>query len=143
MNMKHKRMLKFAACSIALAATTAFAVNDPSNAATTSATTIAQMAQNVTGQMSAITQLMIGVAYLSGIGFGIAAIFKFKAHKDNPTQVPIGTPFALLTVSILLVFLPGIFKPAAKSIFGKTSVGMPGMTTDIGDTAATPATSAG
>ena len=56
---------------------------------------------------------MLGVA-LAGLGFGIAAIFKFKQHKDNPTQVPIGTPFALLAISVLLVFFPAIYKPAGQ-----------------------------
>ena len=35
------------------------------------------------------------------------AIFKFKQHKDNPTQVPVGTPVAMLAISAALVFLPG------------------------------------
>ena len=51
---------------------------------------------------------MLAVAYIAGLGFGVAAIFKFKQVKDNPTQIPISTPFALLGVSTLLVFLPGV-----------------------------------
>tara|TARA_B110000459_G_C16613317_1_gene497396 strand:+ start:2547 stop:2930 length:384 start_codon:yes stop_codon:yes gene_type:complete len=82
---------------------------------------LASLADNVTGQFTAIGQLMIGVAYVAGIGFGISAIFKFKQHKDNPTQIPIGTPFALLSVSVLLVFLPGLYAPAGESVFGSTT----------------------
>lgn len=85
------------------------------------ATTIAGMANNLKDQFKAIGELMTGTAYIAGIGFGISAVFKFKQHKDNPTQVPIGTPFALLAISVLLVFLPGLYKPAAKSIYGTTS----------------------
>ncbi|MBT4884974.1 MAG: type IV secretion protein IcmD, partial [Legionellales bacterium] len=66
--------------------------------AVANADTLANLATNVTAQFTAIGQLMIGVAYVAGIGFGISAIFKFKQHKDNPTQIPIGTPFALLAV---------------------------------------------
>ena len=75
------------------------------------------LACNVTKSTS-IGKLMLGVAYLAGLGFGIAAIFKFKQHKDNPTQVPIGTPFALLAISVLLVFFPAIYAPAGKTVFG-------------------------
>ncbi len=85
------------------------------------ATTFSGMANNLSSQFTAIGELMTGTAYIAGIGFGIAAIFKFKQHKDNPTQVPIGTPFAMLAISVLLVFLPGLYKPAAKSIYGKTT----------------------
>ena len=85
------------------------------------ATTLATLATNVTDQFTAIGQLMIGVAYIAGIGFGISAVFKFKQHKDNPTQIPIGTPFALLAVSVILVFLPALYAPAGESVFGSTS----------------------
>lgn len=80
------------------------------------------MAHELTGQFTNIAQLMVAVAYVAGIGFGISAIFKFKQHKDNPTQVPIGTPFAMLAISVLLVFLPAIYGPAGTSIFGTSSV---------------------
>ena len=82
------------------------------------AKTIGDMADNVAGNFKAIGQMLVGLAYVAGIGFGISAIFKFKQHKDNPTQVPIGTPFALLGISVLLVFLPGLYAPAGASIFG-------------------------
>lgn len=81
-------------------------------------TNLGTLASNLTQSFQKIGQLMIGVAYLAGIGFGIASIFKFKQHKDNPTQIPVGTPFALLAISVLLVFLPGLYQPAGKSIFG-------------------------
>ena len=84
------------------------------------ATTFGGMASSLNDNFSAISALMINTAYVAGIGFGISAIFKFKQHKDNPQQIPIGTPFALLAVSILLVFLPGLYTPAAKSIYGTT-----------------------
>ena len=79
---------------------------------------LGDLATNVTGNFTDIGYLMTGVAYLAGVGFGISAIFKFKQHKDNPTQIPIGTPFALLAVSVLLVFLPGLYEPAGSTIYG-------------------------
>ena len=44
--------------------------------------------------------------HLAGLGFGIAAIFKFKQHRDNPIQIPIEAPFALLAVSVMYVMSP-------------------------------------
>jgi len=77
-----------------------------------------EMAETLTNQFTEIASLMIAVAYVAGIGFGITAIFKFKQHKDNPTQVQVGIPFAMLAISVLLIFLPAIYVPAGASLFG-------------------------
>lgn len=76
------------------------------------------IAISIMGSFQALGQLMIAMSYLSGIGFSIAAIFKFKQHKDNPTQIPVSTPIALLGVGVLLIFLPGIIAPVGYTIFG-------------------------
>lgn len=47
-------------------------------------------------------------SYLAGLGFAVGAIIKFKEHKDDPTQLPIGTPIGLLFVAAALLFLPAI-----------------------------------
>lgn len=82
---------------------------------------LGNLARGVTGSFSGIGSLMIATSYLAGIGFAIAAIFKFKQHRDNPTQIPIGTPIALLIIGIILIFFPGIIKPAGTTIFGSSS----------------------
>ena len=82
--------------------------------------TIGGIASNVTGSFSSVVSLMIAVSYLLGVGFAGAAIFKFKQHKDNPTQIPIGTPIALLVIGIMLIFLPGLIGPIGQSIFGSS-----------------------
>ena len=107
------------------------------------------MANELTEQFTNVAKLMVAVAYVAGIGFGISSIFKFKQHKDNPTQVPIGTPLAMMTISVLLVYLPGIYGPAGTSIFG-TSTGsgsakgdlssMPGYTGSSGSDSSSSAT---
>jgi hypothetical protein len=50
-------------------------------------------------------------------GFMIATVFKFKQYKDNPTQIPISTPFALLFVSIFSFSIGRIVQPATNTIF--------------------------
>ena len=80
--------------------------------------TIGNLATNITKSFEGIGKLMVGVAYLAGIGFGISAIFKFKQHRDNPSQVTIGTPFALMAISCALIFLPALYKPAGTTIYG-------------------------
>lgn len=38
----------------------------------------------------------------------VLAVYNFKQHKDNPTQLPIGTPIALVAIAAALLFLPSI-----------------------------------
>ena len=55
-----------------------------------------------------LIELLLAIAFVSGWGFVIAAIFKFKQVRENPTQVPVSTPFAFLLTAILLIFIPGL-----------------------------------
>ena len=82
-------------------------------------TDIGDMAQAFSGSSLNYGKLIIGLGYLSGLGFGIASVYKFKQYKDNPPQIPIGTPFALLLVSILMVTMPGLINVTTSSIFGE------------------------
>jgi intracellular multiplication protein IcmD len=79
---------------------------------------IGAIATNITGQFQAVGSLIVAIAFLAGIGFIMAAIFKFKQHKDNPTQITLGTPLAMLVIGAFLVFLPSLIGPTGKSIFG-------------------------
>ena len=79
---------------------------------------IGGVANRITGMASTLAKMMVAISYIAGIGFVIASLFKFKQHKDNPTQIPLGTPLALLIIGIVLVFLPMIFTPVGETIFG-------------------------
>ncbi len=82
--------------------------------------TLGEMALTITKSFEGLAKLITAGAYMAGIGFVMASMLKFKAHKDNPTQIPIGTPIALLFVGSALIFLPHIFIIAGYTIFGGT-----------------------
>lgn len=82
---------------------------------------IGVIAANVTGQLSNIAKLITAAAYVAGFAFAVGAIVKFKAHKDNPTQIPVGTPIFLLAVGAALIFLPSVFQSAGTTLFGSTT----------------------
>jgi len=70
-----------------------------------------------------LARLITAGSYVAGLGFAIGAIAKFKAHKDNPTQVPVSSAIALLFVGAALIFIPSIFKSTGGTLFGnETSV---------------------
>jgi intracellular multiplication protein IcmD len=82
--------------------------------------TLGGMASTITGSFEQLTKLITSASYLAGLGFSIGAIMKFKQHKDNPTQIPIGTPIALVFIAAALLFLPSILDVAGATMFGSS-----------------------
>lgn len=78
---------------------------------------IGEVADNVRESFSSLAKVITAGAYVAGMGFVLGAIFKFKAHKDNPTQIPIGTPIALLFLGAAMIFLPQIFTVTGSTLF--------------------------
>lgn len=76
------------------------------------------MASQITSSFTNLTKLITAGSYLAGLGFSIGAIMKFKQHKDNPTQIPIGTPIALVFIAAALLFLPSILDITGMTMFG-------------------------
>lgn len=78
---------------------------------------VGNMASSITSSFTSLAKLITAGSYLAGLGFSIAAIMKFKAHKDNPTQIPVGTPIALVFIAAALLFLPTILGVAGSTMF--------------------------
>lgn len=94
-----------------------------------SASGIGAVATNVRSNFSALAQLITAGSYVAGLAFGVAAVVKFKAHKDAPTQVTIGQPIALLFVAAALVFIPGVLKSSGRTLFvSGSTAGVSGVT---------------
>ncbi|CAL7959977.1 conserved membrane hypothetical protein [Gammaproteobacteria bacterium] len=70
--------------------------------------TIGSVASTVTGTLGNVLKLVTAGAYVAGFGLTVGALFKFKQHKENPQQAPLGTCVAMLIVGICLIFLPSI-----------------------------------
>lgn len=85
--------------------------------ATWAAQTIGDVADNVTKTFSNLAKLIMAGAYIVGAGFFVASLLKFKQHKDNPTQIPVGTPIALLFIGAALVFMPTLIGIAGETVF--------------------------
>ncbi|HHT0595041.1 TPA: type IV secretion protein IcmD [Legionella anisa] len=89
-----------------------------SGSAAAEVVSLGAMAETITGSFTSLAKLITAGAYLAGLGFSIGAIMKFKQHKDNPTQIPIGTPIALVFISAALLFLPSILGVTGTTMFG-------------------------
>lgn len=85
---------------------------------------ISDVANTVTSNLDGVAKLITACSYVAGLGFAVGAILKFKAHKDNPQQIPVGTPIALVFIAAALLFLPSLMKSAGSTLFsggGKTA----------------------
>lgn len=76
---------------------------------------------NVKTNITSLISLLIIISYIAGVGFALTGILQFKAHKDNPTQVPLSKPIVFLAVAACLLFLPAIMSTAGKTVFGDTA----------------------
>ena len=80
--------------------------------------TLGEVAGNLTLSFFNLAKLITSVGYILGLGFFVGAIMKFKQHKDNPTQIPIGTPIAMVFIAVSLVFMPTILGVMGATLFG-------------------------
>lgn len=118
--MKHSKMTLITA----LAVFGAFIASDAS-----AATTVGGMASQILKSFEALAKLITAGSFIAGLGFAVGAIMKFKQHKDNPTQIPIGTPIALVFIAAALIFLPTIVNVAGGTMFGTGAT--PGSVTGV------------
>lgn len=107
--MNHRKKILLAVGLFSLAGL-AFASGD--------ALTLGGIADNIRKNLSALVNLVYGVAGFVGILFLLTGIVKFKAHRDNPTQVPMTAPIVLVVIGSALIFLPTLAGIAGESIFG-------------------------
>lgn len=93
--------------------------------AATPATSVEGLATLLSGTFKSVVQIITAISYVGGIGFTLGSIMKFKQHKDNPTQVPVGTPVSMVFIGASLLFFPTILTIAGNSIFGTTTTAGP------------------
>ena len=80
--------------------------------------TLGDVADNLTLSFGSLAHLITSLGFVLGLGFFVAAIMKFKQHKDNPTQIPIGTPVALVFIATALIFMPTLLDVMGVTLFG-------------------------
>lgn len=81
---------------------------------------IGVVAATAVTNLNDLAKLITAGAYVAGMAFGVAAVVKFKAHKDNPTQIHVSQPIALLFISAALLFIPSVFTAGGATLFGST-----------------------
>ena len=78
---------------------------------------------NVKGQFGGIVDVMSGLAYIGGIGFGIKSAMKLKEYNEQQGKVPLSTPIMLALVAAILIALPSFLTTGQESVFGAGAQG--------------------
>jgi len=103
----------------------------------TTSPSIGSIASSINASFSNLAKLITAGSYLAGFGFSVGAIMKFKQHKDNPTQIPIGTPLALDLVSAAALYLPTASVSSARAAAEKAGVSASSVKTAAGEAGTT------
>jgi len=85
------------------------------------------IADSVTTTIGSVGKMLVAISYLAGFGFLTFGVLKFKQHKDNPTQVTLGTPIVMTLIGAVLVFIGGFIAPLGQT-FGVDSNAVGGFT---------------
>ncbi len=80
---------------------------------------LGDLSQNIRASSGGILQLFFGMSVVAGLCFAVASAFKFKHHKDSPTQVTVGQPIALLMLGAVMIWLPFIIQTIGVTITGE------------------------
>ena len=83
-------------------------------------TGIAKVAKNITGNIKALGELVLSIAWIAGLFFFFSGAVKFKAHRDNPQQTPLAAPIVLIVVGVLLIWLPSLVTTSGETVFGES-----------------------
>ncbi len=113
-----KKFIRYSKKAICLCMPLLFCCIPPAIAAG-SDNTVGTIATTITESFAGLSKLITAGAFLAGIGFAMASVLKFKAHRDNPQQVPIGAPIAMLFVAAALMFLPTVYGSVGLTVFGQ------------------------
>lgn len=100
--------------AVGLISTEAFAKED-----------LGTFATHLTGTFKSLSKVVTAGSWMAGLAFAIGSILKFKQHKDNPTNIPIGTPVGLLLVAAALLFLPNVLNITGGSLFSSPTTAGP------------------
>jgi len=85
------------------------------------ASTVEAIAYNILSQIKSIPDLLVALAYVSGIALGIKGILKFKENNETKGQVKLTIPIILMVSSALLLALPTLLNVGTESAGYKSS----------------------
>ena len=89
---------------------------DAAAAITAPESNITDFVKNIVNKLLQVKVFINTFAYTAGIALVLGSLFKFKQHKDNPTQIPVGTPVTLMLIGAAMLAFPGVINLAGQTL---------------------------
>lgn len=83
--------------------------------------TISSIATNMQSTVTYAVEIMSSISLACGIVLMVIGILKFKAHKDQPTQIPLSTGLMYLCVGAALTMVPILIPTFNSALTGADS----------------------
>ncbi len=74
------------------------------------ASNIGDASRNISSALNSVTDLVLTVLILTGIGFLVAALFKWDQHRKNPQQITISQVLVMIIMGVVMIGVPFILK---------------------------------
>lgn len=113
---------------------TTVALLSSSSDALASGTGFQNITQGIASSANNVPKLLGIVAYIGGIGLGIAGALKLKGHVDNPGQVALKDGLARLGIGGCLLALPTLLEAMSTAVGTGANANTGAVTTFTGTT---------
>lgn len=90
-----------------------------SESAVALATNFGDVSKNIVKSSAGLPNLISTVAYVGGVGLGVAGVFKLKNHVDNPANIPMKDGLVRLGAGGGLLVLPYLTKAMMGTVQGE------------------------
>lgn len=110
--MQNKKLLKILLAAGSLVVT-GIALADSSTYVS-----LGTISSSVNNTVAELATILVDISLIAGIGFIIAAFFKFHQHKQNPNQVQMSQGVSLLLIGCGLTLIPLLIPTASVSVLG-------------------------
>ncbi len=77
---------------------------------------LGQVSKDIQGQLGEIPSLFTSAAYIMGVGFTIAGLFKLKEYVDDPSSGNMKNALIRLAVGALLILIPFVITTSSDTM---------------------------
>ncbi len=81
------------------------------------AVSLGELAGNILIPTTGLGNLVVLASYVAGVGLILGAILQYRAHRENPQQIRLSTPVALLILGLALIIIPWLSSHSLSASF--------------------------
>ena len=75
------------------------------------AQSLGDVATNILGPLTGASHIVKIICVVAGTGLILGSLMRYKAHRENPIEVRLGTPIAMLIAGLALILISLIPMP--------------------------------